>query len=1694
MIYTFYSFKGGVGRSMALANVARWFYDRGLKVLMVDWDLEAPGLEAFFESKTADGKGPAPGEGAEGRPGVIDMLLQYKRVHPRLPLPVRPRAGDKREGAPARDALAVLDEHLSPIRGMLYAVYASAEGREGSLYLLPAGLRAGDNFADYARAVQSFDWADFYELFHGEAYFNWLRKQLGTVADVVLIDARTGVTEMGGVCARQLADVVVSFCAPNDQNLKGVRTMVRSFLRKDVEQVRLAPLEVVLVPARVDRQDSQQFEQFEQEFNGELFAEVRNPFQSFNRGFWDLKIPYITKYAYKEDLAISQTTGVGKELGDAYRTLAVHLVLLAPEGSLLRRMCAHAVQERYPQLIPTIAVAYAGATGREAEEEIRQRIVAHGNPVWQGNGDVESPQLASVLPYLRHLVFAVADGSPDSDALRKLWHESRRLGVWTHYVRTSRAKPPAAKSDVPPPAWLRRAQVHSADDLATLLSALGTRTPAPRVPHMAPLPPSNFVNRAEFGMLKAALLASSAAPLGIALWGMGGSGKTVLAAAACNDEEVRASFEGGVLWASLGAEADLATQLEAMAGLLSEPAAHAATTGTGPRDPRPTPGLNNVLTSLVSLTAERPTLVVLDDVTGGEQVKPILNRCRFWTVLLTTRDRSTADEVQAQVIPLGAMSRDEARALLTPGLGLLSAADLRHVETIRQAAASLPLALALARGQLQRFGRADQPPGAVLASVASAFETEMPFVGDNSVATTIANCLRRLPDRVQGYVASVARLPGEVTLTHVQRDLNFSPTEGLAFARLLRDCALAQFDEPAGVLLIHPLVRAYFAQPAAAEPRASAVDAVRDILRGKEVPVEEMLNLAIQLRQESRFGLARRLLQKAHGNRSVGRLAAAKQLRLVQQLALCTYKDPDLPAFDRLDRALEILEQDADLASSTNPETLGLAGAVHKRKWEVDAQKQHLEDALAYYLRGHRAARPGLPDYDFGYTAINASFLLDLLADLEDASPSAGGAGAADGPAARRLQAQRIREELCVALPPILEGSQQWLRRTWWFYATLAEAFFGVRRYDDARDWIAQGRAVCFVPDWELESTSRQLAALARLSPHAGPTRDEPSKAATAVLRDLLDGSEQALRRTLVGKVGLALSGGGFRASLFHIGVLARLAELDVLRSVEVLSCVSGGSIIGAQYYLEVRRLLQSKADHEITREDYVAIVQRISADFLAGVQTNIRTSVAAHWRTSLRMIFDAGYSRTERLAELYEERLFKRVPDGEGDKARYMNDLYIHPLGEESFDPKTRNWRRAAKVPVLVLNATTLNTGHNWQFTASFMGEPPSRIDTRVDGNERLRRMYYHEAPASYRRVRLGRAVAASACVPGLFEPLVLRDLYPDRLVRLVDGGVHDNQGVGALLEQDCTVLLVSDASGQMQTLSSPTAGLFGVPLRANGILQARLRVAQYQELDARRRSALLRGLMFIHLRKDLDVEPINWVNCDDPVEAAGDVRPAALRGGLTRYGIRKDVQEKLANVRTDLDSFSDLEAYALMVSGYCMTKYEFGECVTGFPEPKAERPIWPFLRVEEEMRHREEAESKHNRLMATLEIASRSGFKLWTVPPGWRAALGAAGLLLLLGLVYLLLSLGLSLNWPWALAGTGTVAVVAWLVYRFRSRVGGFAFRCALYGLGTVPAWLHVRIFDRSFLAAGRVEGDLRDRLDSPANRSPQQRPSAG
>jgi hypothetical protein len=471
-----------------------------------------------------------------------------------------------------------------------------------------------------------------------------------------------------------------------------------------------------------------------------------------------------------------------------------------------------------------------------------------------------------------------------------------------------------------------------------------------------------------------------------------------------------------------------------------------------------------------------------------------------------------------------------------------------------------------------------------------------------------------------------------------------------------------------------------------------------------------------------------------------------------------------------------------------------------------------------------------------------------------------------------------------------------------------------------------------------------------------------------------------------------------------------------------------------------------------------------------------------------LRWIFGPAYSRTMRAGELFESEIFSRVKDGSGHAPRYINDLFVRPKGEgPDFRPKFHNWLRDSKVPILILNATTLNTGHSWHFTASYMGEPPAGIDSEIDGNDRLRRMYYGEAPDPWKSVRLGHAVAASACVPGLFEPIALAGLYPDRVVRLVDGGVCDNQGVGGLIEQDCNVILISDGSGQMESLKDPSRGLLGVPLRSSTILQSRVRESEFEDLSARRRSHLLRGLMFVHLKEDLDVDPVDWVDCLDPSDADDDdARPPSRRGPLTSYGIAKELQQALASVRTDLDSFSDVESYALMTSAYRMVEHAFdeGKCVEGFDAPETGEVDWDFLSVEGGMKG---VGQQYKYVKRLLDVSGALAFKIWKLR---RALKVVAYVLAALAFVA-----GVWAAWTFresvllkaitvgaigmfvvgfALTALGTALIGKRLmrVVRLRETLIRAGVWLVVGVLGSLAAWVHLRFFDPMFLRDGSAE----------------------
>lgn len=147
-IITFYSYKGGAGRTMALANTACILAAAGHRVLAIDWDLEAPGLHRYLHPFLAD-------PDLSKTPGIIDLVWDYAA-----------EAAQK----------GITDSHdfnplsLADPAHVVIPTSFSAEGlgRQGNLHLVGAGMQN----TVYADRVRSFDWAAMFSRLDGAAFIN----------------------------------------------------------------------------------------------------------------------------------------------------------------------------------------------------------------------------------------------------------------------------------------------------------------------------------------------------------------------------------------------------------------------------------------------------------------------------------------------------------------------------------------------------------------------------------------------------------------------------------------------------------------------------------------------------------------------------------------------------------------------------------------------------------------------------------------------------------------------------------------------------------------------------------------------------------------------------------------------------------------------------------------------------------------------------------------------------------------------------------------------------------------------------------------------------------------------------------------------------------------------------------------------------------------------------------------------------------------------------------------------------------------------------------------------------------------------------------------------------------------------------------------------------------------------------------
>jgi tetratricopeptide (TPR) repeat protein len=332
-IVSFYSFKGGVGRSMLLAHVAWVLASAGHKVLVVDWDLEAPGLREYFRGRRrgtgtlskeeiaqrADGGYSA--ISAEDTGGVVDLISSYLQAveelvdqeldalpaaHPAqraVPADVRDRATRTAVEKLRRDGL----DDLTYVQGFVTPV-DTHESVDGLIHLMPAG-RWDPAYAD---RMTSIDWRRLLDELGGDEFLARLRDRMTSLYDYVLIDSRTGISDTSGVCTTILPDTVVVCFSTNDQNVQnsiGVARYVRSF--RDRRSIEILP-----VPCRVDLSNNAALRKARTYYERSFKGLVDHHPELSERYYWErVIIPYSARYSYAETPPLDSTSDNDRVLG-----------------------------------------------------------------------------------------------------------------------------------------------------------------------------------------------------------------------------------------------------------------------------------------------------------------------------------------------------------------------------------------------------------------------------------------------------------------------------------------------------------------------------------------------------------------------------------------------------------------------------------------------------------------------------------------------------------------------------------------------------------------------------------------------------------------------------------------------------------------------------------------------------------------------------------------------------------------------------------------------------------------------------------------------------------------------------------------------------------------------------------------------------------------------------------------------------------------------------------------------------------------------------------------------------------------------------------------------------------------------------------------------------------------------------------
>lgn len=233
-VITFYSYKGGTGRSMALANVACLLAKQSIGskgVLMIDWDLEAPGLHRFFRNNLQDflGESASLDLALKKQQGLIDLFYKLDENFKSINLDI----GDEE---------VLFRNIFNNIKLSQFVIKTDIP----SLYLLTAG-QLDDA---YRSKVRDFQWETLYN--KAPWLIRFLAELLSKQYEYILIDSRTGLTDISGICTKVMPEKLVVVFTPNRQSICGVIDLAKRVISYRSKSDDLRPLMIYPLPSRVE--------------------------------------------------------------------------------------------------------------------------------------------------------------------------------------------------------------------------------------------------------------------------------------------------------------------------------------------------------------------------------------------------------------------------------------------------------------------------------------------------------------------------------------------------------------------------------------------------------------------------------------------------------------------------------------------------------------------------------------------------------------------------------------------------------------------------------------------------------------------------------------------------------------------------------------------------------------------------------------------------------------------------------------------------------------------------------------------------------------------------------------------------------------------------------------------------------------------------------------------------------------------------------------------------------------------------------------------------------------------------------------------------------------------------------------------------------------------------------------------------